>query len=49
MPEGKNAIEVRNVSKIFGSGEAQFAALDRVSVEIRENEFFTLLGTFRLR
>jgi spermidine/putrescine transport system ATP-binding protein len=40
----RNAIEVRSVSKIFGSGEARFAALDRVSVEIRENEFFTLLG-----
>jgi len=41
---GRNAIEVRKVSKLFGFGEAQFAALDRVSVEIRENEFFTLLG-----
>jgi spermidine/putrescine transport system ATP-binding protein len=41
---GRNAIEVRNVSKIFGSGDARFAALDRVSVAIRENEFFTLLG-----
>ncbi len=40
----RNAIEVRKVSKIFGSGDAQFAALDRVSVEIGENEFFTLLG-----
>ncbi|MBX3569129.1 MAG: ABC transporter ATP-binding protein [Rhizobiaceae bacterium] len=46
MPEkpDRNAIEVRNVSKLFGSGSAQFAALDRVSVNIRENEFFTLLG-----
>jgi spermidine/putrescine transport system ATP-binding protein len=41
---GRSAIEVRQVSKIFGSGEAQFAALDDVSVAIRENEFFTLLG-----
>ena len=46
MPDrpDRNAIEVRNVSKIFGSGDARFAALDRVSVNIRENEFFTLLG-----
>ncbi|MBS3649114.1 ABC transporter ATP-binding protein [Pseudaminobacter sp. 19-2017] len=46
MPDqpGRNAIEVRDVSKIFGSGDARFAALDRVSVAIRENEFFTLLG-----
>ena len=40
----RNAIEVVNVSKIFGSGEGQVAALDTVSVSIRENEFFTLLG-----
>jgi spermidine/putrescine transport system ATP-binding protein len=41
---GRTAIDVRNVSKLFGSGDAQFAALDSVSVTIRENEFFTLLG-----
>ncbi|QPC91126.1 ABC transporter ATP-binding protein [Mesorhizobium sp. INR15] len=46
MPEkpDRNAIEVVKVSKIFGSGEGQVAALDTVSVSIRENEFFTLLG-----
>ena len=46
MPEkpDRDAIVVRNVSKIFGSGETAFAALDNVSVAIRENEFFTLLG-----
>jgi len=38
------AIAVREVSKLFGHGDAQFAALDKVSVDIRENEFFTLLG-----
>ena len=43
MPD-KNAIEVRGVSKLFGTGEGQVAALDDVSVSIRENEFFTLLG-----
>jgi spermidine/putrescine transport system ATP-binding protein len=42
-PDG-NAIGVRGVSKIFGAGEGQVAALDDVSVSIRENEFFTLLG-----
>jgi spermidine/putrescine transport system ATP-binding protein len=40
----RTAIDVRGVSKIFGAGEAQVAALDDVSVAIRENEFFTLLG-----
>ncbi|MGE0502637.1 MAG: ABC transporter ATP-binding protein [Rhizobiaceae bacterium] len=46
MPEkpDRSAIDVRGVSKIFGSGEGKVAALDNVSVTIRENEFFTLLG-----
>jgi len=46
VPEqpGKNAIEIRGVRKVFGTGESQVAALDTVSVSIRENEFFTLLG-----
>ncbi|SNR73263.1 ABC transporter ATP-binding protein [Puniceibacterium sediminis] len=37
-------IEIDNVSKLFGAGDSAFRALDRVSVNIRENEFFTLLG-----
>ena len=41
---GRNAIDVRGVRKVFGSGDGQVTALDRVSVSIRENEFFTLLG-----
>jgi putative spermidine/putrescine transport system ATP-binding protein len=46
VPESpdRNAIEVRRVSKFFGSGDAPVKALDTVSVAIRENEFFTLLG-----
>ena len=40
----KSAIEVCDVSKVFGTGDSPFKALDRVSVDIRENEFFTLLG-----
>ncbi len=39
-----SAIVGRNVSKIFGSGANRVAALDDVSVSIRQNEFFTLLG-----
>ena len=39
------SIDVRNVSKIFGSGtEQQVTALNDVSVSIAQNEFFTLLG-----
>jgi spermidine/putrescine transport system ATP-binding protein len=40
----RSAIDVRGVRKVFGVGENAFAALDSVSVSIRENEFFTLLG-----
>jgi len=38
------AIEARNVTKVFGVGQDGVRALDRVSVTIGENEFFTLLG-----
>ena len=39
------AIDVRGVSKIFKGAEGgDFRALDTVSVQVRENEFFTLLG-----
>ncbi len=46
MPDqpGRNAIDVRGVRKVFGTGENAVAALETVSVSIRENEFFTLLG-----
>ena len=38
------AIEVRGVSRIYGDGEGQVAALSDIFVSIRQNEFFTLLG-----
>lgn len=38
------AIEVKGISKIFGSGSSSFTALDHVDVDIGRNEFFTLLG-----
>ncbi|GJL80404.1 MAG: spermidine/putrescine import ATP-binding protein PotA [marine bacterium B5-7] len=38
------AVEARNVSKIFGAADDKVVALDKVSVSIHENEFFTLLG-----
>ena len=37
-------IDVRGVTKVFGGGAEVVRALDRVSVHIRQNEFFTLLG-----
>ncbi len=39
------AIEVRSVTKVFGEGTgAAVTALDDVSLDIHDNEFFTLLG-----
>lgn len=40
----QSAISVNQVSKKFGHGKDEVVALDQVSVDIRENEFFTLLG-----
>jgi spermidine/putrescine transport system ATP-binding protein len=39
-----DAIEARNISKIFGQGETAVRALDDVSVTVAQGEFFTLLG-----
>jgi spermidine/putrescine transport system ATP-binding protein len=45
LASDKTAIDARDVSKVFkGAGQDEVRALDRVSVAIRENEFFTLLG-----
>jgi spermidine/putrescine transport system ATP-binding protein len=38
------AIEAKDVTKVFGGGSDAVRALDEVSVNIQENEFFTLLG-----
>jgi len=38
------SIQANQVSKIFGHDKDEVVALDSVSVEILENEFFTLLG-----
>ncbi len=46
-PTGKRAsvaVEASGVSKVFGHGRDRVVALDNVSIQIRENEFFTLLG-----
>lgn len=40
----KTAIEIRSVSKVFGTSSARITALDDVSLNIADNEFFTLLG-----
>jgi spermidine/putrescine transport system ATP-binding protein len=41
---GQTMVSAEAVTKRFGSGDQAVLALDDVSVEIRENEFFTLLG-----
>jgi len=40
----KTAIAVVEVTKVYGAGSGAVTALDNVSLEIRDNEFFTLLG-----
>ena len=39
-----SGIAVRGISKVFGGGADQVRALDKVLLDIRPNEFFTLLG-----
>ncbi len=39
-----SGVEARGVTKIFGGGAELVRALDRVTIQVRENEFFTLLG-----
>jgi spermidine/putrescine transport system ATP-binding protein len=41
---GQNAIDIQGVTKIFGTGDQAFAAVDNTFLSIRQNEFFTLLG-----
>jgi spermidine/putrescine transport system ATP-binding protein len=38
------AIDIRAVSKVFGTGDQSVSAVDNATVAIRQNEFFTLLG-----
>ncbi len=40
----ENALEARSVVKVYGVGSTAVTALASVSVDIKHNEFFTLLG-----
>lgn len=40
----ETAIQIRKVTKVYGSGADAVRALHDISVDIRHNEFFTLLG-----
>ena len=44
MEKKVNAIDVRNVTKIYTSGNPQTKALKNANLTIYDNEFFTLLG-----
>ncbi len=44
MKERQIAVEINTATKIFESKDSTVTALDQVSIEIQENEFFTLLG-----
>ena len=41
---GEVAVSIKSVVKTFGDGQGAVTALDDVSLDIRDNEFFTLLG-----
>ena len=38
-------LEIRNVSKIYGEGEARVVALNNVSLEVDEGDFVAIMGT----
>ena len=42
--QGRTALSIRNLDKVFRSGHEQVQALNDVSLDIREGELFTLLG-----
>ena len=44
MSNRECAIKVKGVSKVFGRGVSAFYALNNVTLDIFDNEFFTLLG-----
>ena len=37
-------IEIKNITKYYGKGESRFKALDDVSMNIKDGEFFVILG-----
>ena len=41
---GQTLIELRGVTKIYGSGEARVAALDGIDLTVRDGEFVAVMG-----
>ncbi len=44
MTETRKIIEVKNITKVYGEGEASVVALDDVSLHIRSGEFVGFMG-----
>ena len=44
MKQDSIAIKVEGVSNIYNKGESAFLSLSNVTLNIHDNEFFTLLG-----
>lgn len=40
----KNIVEIRNVSKIYKTGEKEFKAIDNIDLSIKKGEFVVILG-----
>ena len=40
----KNIVELKNVSKIYKTGEKEFKALDNIDLSINKGEFVVILG-----
>lgn len=40
----ENIVELKNVSKIYKTGEKEFKALDNIDLQIQEGEFVVILG-----
>jgi putative ABC transport system ATP-binding protein len=41
---GENIVQIENLTKIYGMGEAEVHALDGVSLRIKDNEFVAIMG-----
>ena len=45
----ENIVEIKNLSKIYKTGEKEYKALDNIDLSIKKGEFVVILRTFRSR